>query len=192
MTEAKKRIIRTVIDEIIVSRDQHELVFVVHWAGGVHTQLRFDRPAAGSHFRTSKDAIEVIRKLAPRYDDNTIAAVLGINGMTTGRGNKWNKSRVRYARYQYGINPDYNNPESLGLLTLKKAMRYCGVCGQTIHKLIKAGLVTNEQTGSNAPMEIRKADLDSAAVQEALRRLRANGRLWLRGESANCQTELFK
>jgi DNA invertase Pin-like site-specific DNA recombinase len=87
--EAKKRIIRTVIEEITVRRDERELVFIVRWAGGVHAELRFERPAAGSRFKTSIDAMGIIRKMAPRYDDETIAGVLGLNGMRTGRGNKY-------------------------------------------------------------------------------------------------------
>ena len=190
--EAKKRIIRTVIEEVIVRRDERELVFVVRWAGGVHTELRFDRPAAGSHFKTAMDAMEIVRKMAPRYDDETIAGVLGLNGMRTGRGNKWNKARVKSARHRNDIGGKYESPESIGLLSMQKAVGYCGISVATMYKLIKSGLVCNEQTVPHAPLEIRKSDLDSPAVQQVLRRLRATRRLDLQGGIYNGQMKLFE
>ncbi|MDH5675042.1 MAG: hypothetical protein OEZ06_23130, partial [Myxococcales bacterium] len=157
---------------------------MVHWAGGVHTQLRFDRPAPGSHAKTSAGAINFIRTLAPRYDDSTIAAVLNHNGLTTGKGNSWNRARVVSARRTHDIKPTVQSPASLGLLSLKKAAEYCGASQSTVHKLIDAGLVHNEQTVPLAPLEIRKDDLDSHTVQSHLRTLRATGRLDLRGDAA--------
>jgi DNA invertase Pin-like site-specific DNA recombinase len=190
--EAKKRIIRTVIEEITVRRDERELVFIVRWAGGVHAELRFERPAAGSRFKTSIDAMGIIRKMAPRYDDETIAGVLGLKGMRTGRGNKWNKARVKSARHRNDIAGKYESPDSIGLLTMHKAVIYCGISIASMYKLIRSGLVHNEQTVPNAPLEIRKSDLDSPAVQQILRRLRATRRLDLQGGSNNGQMKLFE
>lgn len=188
----KKQVVRTVIHEIIVRRSDDELVFVVHWAGGVHTELRIDRPAAGSHFKTQQGAIEIIRSLARRYDDGLIAGVLNVHGLTTGRGNKWNGARVASARRQYGIEPTSSSPEAEGLFNLKRAAKYCGVSQATIHKLVAAGLVRNEQTVARAPYEVSKADLDSERVRRALEHLRTYGRLPLPGGAATHQRNLFE
>jgi hypothetical protein len=192
--QAKKRIIRTIIEEIVVRRDDRELILIVHWIGGVHTELRFERPSPGCGSKTPNDAIEIIRKLAPRYDDTKIAAVLSRNGMKTGRGNNWNAARVQRVRRQYDISPEFVNPESLGLLTMKKAVSYCGIKSSAMYTLIKSGLIHNQQTVPLAPMEISKTELDSPEVQEAIRRFRVSGRLQLHlsGDFCKNQLKLFK
>lgn len=187
----KKTIVRALIEEIVVRREVDTLVFVVHWAGGVHTELRVARPAPGSARKTSDDAIAIIRALASRYDDGAIARVLNLHGTTTGHGKKWNGSRVLFARRRYELHPEVVSPESLGLVGLKRAAEYCQVSQVTIQKLVAAGLVRNQQTIALAPYEIAKVDLDSARVKAALARLRVTGRLDLGGELVLEQRELF-
>lgn len=190
--DVKKKIIRLLIEEIVVNRNESELCFIVHWAGGIHTKIHFDRPAPGSQAKTSADAMDTIRVLATRYDDSVIAGVLNRNGQTTGRGNKWNSARVISARRRHNIKPILQSPESLGLLSLQKAVAYCGVSHATIHKLIRAGLVRNEQTIPSAPLEIRQDDIDSPSVQSLLRNLKETGKLRLKGDAATSQTNLFQ
>jgi hypothetical protein len=45
----KKRIVRTLIEEIVVDVDGQagEIIAVVHWKGGVHTELRIPRQRRG-------------------------------------------------------------------------------------------------------------------------------------------------
>jgi hypothetical protein len=51
--QLKKRILRTVFDEIIVQSEResptHRLI--LHWAGGVHTELYVERNPSGQHRR---------------------------------------------------------------------------------------------------------------------------------------------
>ena len=46
----KKRIVRTVIHEVVADIDDEagEIVLIIHWMGGVHTELRLPRRRAGS------------------------------------------------------------------------------------------------------------------------------------------------
>ena len=47
----KQRIMRTLIEEIVVDIDQtaNEVVMLVHWSGGRHTELRVSKPKTGEH-----------------------------------------------------------------------------------------------------------------------------------------------
>ena len=47
--ELKKKIIRTVIEEIVVDLDEpgQTLNFVTHWKGGCHTEFTMDKPRSG-------------------------------------------------------------------------------------------------------------------------------------------------
>lgn len=188
----KQKIVRVVLEEVLVRRQEDELVFVLHWAGGTHTQLRVHQPPAGSHHKTSSDALEVIRALAPKYDDGTIAGVLAQHGLVTGTGMRWNKGRVRSARHRHGIRPTFVAAEERGLLNLVRAAQHCSTSTYVIRRLLHAGLIHNEQTVAHAPLEIPIADLDSAPVRAALSRLRSTGTLGLGGGVTDLQADLFE
>ena len=54
----KKMIFRTAIEEVIVCTDQDKksLELVLHWKGGVHTQLSMDRPRSATDTGTPMEA----------------------------------------------------------------------------------------------------------------------------------------
>ncbi len=55
----KQRIARLLIHEIIANTDDdtREIVLVLHWAGGRHSEVRMPRPKAGDHrHRTGPNA----------------------------------------------------------------------------------------------------------------------------------------
>ena len=57
----KKRLVRTLIHEIVVDIDAAagEVLLVIHWKGGVHTELRLPRRRRGNNAtHTSKDVVE--------------------------------------------------------------------------------------------------------------------------------------
>jgi hypothetical protein len=60
----KKRIVRTVIHEVIADIDQEaaEIVLVVHWIDGVHSEMRLPRRRRGQRNSTSADVIDTVRQ----------------------------------------------------------------------------------------------------------------------------------
>jgi hypothetical protein len=63
----KKRIIRTLIEEVIADVDAKasEICLVVHWKGGIHTELRLARRRSGQcRHHVSKDVVDSVRTLA--------------------------------------------------------------------------------------------------------------------------------
>jgi hypothetical protein len=64
----KKRIVRTVIHEVIADIDQEaaEIVLVVHWIGGAHSEIRLPRRRRGQRNSTSADVIAAVRQLHMR------------------------------------------------------------------------------------------------------------------------------
>jgi hypothetical protein len=71
----KKKIIRTVVEEIIVtlSEKTNELTFIIHWKGGCHTLFSMLEPVSGAAQQTAEDDIDIIRKMGAHYGDNGIA-----------------------------------------------------------------------------------------------------------------------
>jgi hypothetical protein len=69
-----------------------EVILVIHWKGGSHTEIRVPRRRRGyNNAHTDKGLIESVGLLANICDDEFIAGVLNHNGHETGRGNRWTK-----------------------------------------------------------------------------------------------------
>jgi hypothetical protein len=49
------------------------------------------------------EALEIIRRMAVRFGDDQIASVLNRRGYSTGKGKRWNQSRVTTARRNHSI-----------------------------------------------------------------------------------------
>jgi hypothetical protein len=95
----KKRIVRTVIHEVVadIDADAAEIVLLVHWVGGVHSEIRLAR-RRGQRTSTSGDVIAAVRQLVLIANDNVIAGTLNRNGLLTGYGNRWTRERVTSLR----------------------------------------------------------------------------------------------
>ena len=66
----RKRIIRTLIEEIIVRVEDDVLDLVIRWAGGDHTPLRVRKNRAGQHrWATDADVVELVTVLARQMPD---------------------------------------------------------------------------------------------------------------------------
>jgi DNA invertase Pin-like site-specific DNA recombinase len=132
----KKRILRTVLHEIMIHTTQElpEHVVHLHWHGGVHTEVRVVRNTAGKHGRaTEHDVIEVIRELSKVCRDLTIAATLNRLGYRTGTGKTWRAHSVACVRYHYRLP---NCAKGHDWLTLAQAARQLEVSATVVKRCI--------------------------------------------------------
>lgn len=191
--ETKKKIVHTLIEEIVVKLDQptQQVHFWIHWKGGVHTHFELPKPRSPLGKATSLEALEIIRKMATRYGDAQIASVLNRNGLRTGKDKPWNQTRVATARRNHGIPGQPKNLCDPETLNLKQAALYCKVSQNTIQRLAQEGVLRAQQAAKLAPWEIRKADLDSEPVHSILQRLRRTGKLVFPGGHLEDQPSLF-
>ena len=188
----KKKIARTVIEEVIASdADEKTLRFVIHWKGGVHTELTMPRPKSSAAQKTSMEALEIIRKMAVRYGDDQIAAVLNRLGHRTGKGLRWNQTRVKTARRNHEIAGQKRAKVDPEILSLSAAARYCRVSNKSIERLVERGVLPMQQVAPRAPWELRRADLDAKPVKNILDRLRSTGKLIIEGGDSADQLQLF-
>lgn len=102
----KKRIVRAVIEQIWADIDdaRSEVVLVVHWKGGAHTELRVAKRRTGQrHNTTSTDVVEAVRALARVMGDVQIARWLGRAGLRTPSGAHYTRALVASVRNLRGI-----------------------------------------------------------------------------------------
>jgi DNA invertase Pin-like site-specific DNA recombinase len=166
----KQRIVHILIEEIVVDVDEssREIVLLIHWAGGRHSELRVKKRATGQHGQcTSLEAIEVVRHLAGRFPDELIAATLNRLGLRTGVGNPWNKLRVCSLR-SYQQLPAFNPDQPQSTLTLEEAARRLQVSAVSIRRLIAEDILPADQVVEYAPWEISAEALESESVRKAI------------------------
>ena len=189
----KKMVFRTAIEEIIVRTDQDKksLELVIHWSGGAHTQLAMERPRSATETATPMEALDIIRCMAVHYGDDQIASVLNRRGYATGKGKRWNQTRVATARRNHSIAGQKRALPDLERVSLSQAARICGVSHRTIERLVEAGLLKREQVTLRAPWEIRRSDLDTTPIRRIIDRLHRTGKLTLQGVCTEDQFALF-
>ena len=191
----KKKITRTLINEIVVDLDDaaQEIRLIIHWHGGCHTTMTMPKPQSGAvAHKTALEDLELITRMACRYRDDEIARVLSKLGRRTGKGKRWTQSRVAYVRRKYAIDPLDEETRDTDILTLAQATKHSGVSDTTLMKLIKEDILAAGQIAPYAPLEIKRADLDNEPVVGILKRLKATGKLILEGNPLANQQSLFE
>ena len=171
-TEAglKQRIVRILVEELVVDVDEEkqEIVLLIHWAGGRHSELRVPKNGAGQHgHSTGMQAIEVIRRMAGRFGDGEIAATLNRLSLQTGAGNSWNAQRVYGLRRQHQL-PNAVSQVENRMVTLQQAADRLGVSELSVKRMIEQKVLPATQAVSCAPWEIPLDALSSSAVQQAI------------------------
>src|SRR6266481_930672 len=88
--EHKKRLLRIALKEIIATSEGETIRLVLHWQGGDHTQIEFQKIRSGRHrYVTDNDLVEIVRTLARIEPDARIAAILNKNQRRTAHGQIW-------------------------------------------------------------------------------------------------------
>ena len=165
----KQRIARLLIQEIIADADDHarEIVLVIHWTGGRHSEVRIPRPKPGEHrHRTGPDAEGVVRRMAGGWPDQEIAASLNRLRLRTGAGNTWTASRVVSLRKRLHL-ADYDEALATPMLTLNQAADRLGVGPWVLRRLITRGILQATQVVPCAPWQLHPSVLDTDAIRNA-------------------------
>ncbi len=154
----KKRIVRTLIQELVADTTEREVLLVVHWKGGVHTELTIGRRRRGQNrMQTSAEAVEAIRVLARVCTDDAIARALNASGIKTPRDNLWTRELVRSFRSKHHIAVYSAHDETW--ITLTRAAELVGVADLTLKRAIQRGVVEALRPVSHGPWVLSKQQL---------------------------------
>jgi DNA invertase Pin-like site-specific DNA recombinase len=171
----KKRIVRTLIEEVIADIDANaaEIILHIHWKGGVHTELRLPRRRRGQATRTSKDVVAAVRSLARICTDDAIAGTLNRNKLRTGRGNRWTRERVVSLR-QWNEIPCYAQERRLqeGWLNLKEAASVLGISPRTLRLSVERGEIPGEHPLDDGPWIFNRQSLETPTAALVVQRVK--------------------
>jgi excisionase family DNA binding protein len=171
----RKRILRTVLEEIIVTVAPGQLLLKMHWKGGDHTTLEVVKNRIGQHrWKTDTATEQLICDLARLLPDGNIASVLNRLRIRTAKGHTWTQQRVRTFRNDHAV-AVYRDGERAerGEVILHEAASRLGVSKMTVTRLIKDDVLPAKQVCIGAPYVIREMDLELPAVKRAIKTGRA-------------------
>lgn len=168
----KQRITRILIEEIVTDVDEqtNEIVLIIHWAGGRHSELRVAKNKTGHHDHANKvEVLDVVRQMASQYADEQIAATLNRLGLRTGWNNTWNKQRVRDLRSKLHL-PAFDEAQAdRTMLTMEQAAERLNVSSAMIKRLIEGKVLAATQVVPCAPWQISEEAIKSQAVLDAVK-----------------------
>jgi hypothetical protein len=171
----KQQLARLLIVEIVADVDEKrdEVLLLIHWSGGHHTELRHAHnlrrgtPKAGQ----LKAIIDTLRKV---LGDPAIAAVLNRERIRGVDGGTWTGQRVQRYRQRAGIAGfDARLKESSGWLTQAEAATWLKISPMSVHRLVDCGILPAERPDRGLPMVIRTSDLQREELNRAVSALKA-------------------
>jgi excisionase family DNA binding protein len=162
--DLKKRIVRAVVNEVVVYVEHETLRVLIHWQGGQHTELNLRKRKNGEHrWKTSDGTVALVRQLARVMPDKQIAAQLNRMGMKSAKGHTWTRTRVGNFRNENDI-PNYTPGErqARGELTIEEAADTLSVSYSTVHRMIRRKQLVASQVCPGAPWLVSAEHLADA------------------------------
>ncbi len=154
----RKLLLRAMVAEVVltVERERQRALMRILWEGGAVTEHEVTMPKAGSHAATDEDTLQLVRRLAEDYPDHQIAGILARQGRLTGAGKPFTAHRVRSLRNHHKIPAatPRKPPPGSEAFTVAGAAKELGVSTATVHRWLREGFITGEQTTRNAPWQI--------------------------------------
>jgi DNA invertase Pin-like site-specific DNA recombinase len=170
----RKRIVRALIQEVVVDVDDAaaEVVLLIHWKGGAHSELRFPRRRRGQNSaQAAPQIIDAVRALANICTDDLIASALNSSGLPTGRGNRWSRGRVTSLRTNYNI-PCFNKERCAaeGWMNQTQAAAFLNISTGALRLAVSRGEIDAQHPLPRGPWLFNRRALQTPAASELIRR----------------------
>jgi DNA invertase Pin-like site-specific DNA recombinase len=155
----RKQLLRSLLEEVQLSipKPGSTAHILLRWHGGLLTDLDVPISPRQAHNRTDENTVDLIRRLAEYYPDETIAGILNRQGRKTSRGLCFTEPRVRALRNNWKI-PCYQQskePPKGELVGVAAISKYLDVDRSTVHGWLRDGFIPGEQLTPGAPWRVR-------------------------------------
>jgi excisionase family DNA binding protein len=167
LPEHKKRLLRIALKEIIATCEGETIRLILHWQGGDHTQVEFEKIRSGRHrYVTDDDLVEIVGMLARIEPDARIASILNRNQRRTAHGDEWTAKRVCSLRNNHAI-PVYREGErqARGEMSVSEVAAALGVTPTTVLRLIRLKQLRATQACVGAPWILRRTDVERCVAE---------------------------
>ena len=156
----RKELLHALLDDVVITVDAASRTarLVLHWKGGLISEISVDLPKPRPPYRTSEDTVSLIGRLAVHYDDSMIAKVLNQQQRRTATGMSFTPVNVASIRKRHGISPcqggDVPDPDG-EVMSVHQAAAELGITASTLYRWLNDGFVPGEQITPGAPWRIR-------------------------------------
>jgi DNA invertase Pin-like site-specific DNA recombinase len=167
LPEHKKRLLRVALKEIVATCEGETICLILHWQGGDHTQVEFQKIGSGRHrYVTDDDLVEIVRTLARIEPDARIASILNRNQRRTAHGQSWTAKRICSLRNNHAI-PVYREGErrDRGEMSVSEGAAALGVTPTTVLRLIRLKQLPATQACVSATWILRRADVERCVAE---------------------------
>jgi excisionase family DNA binding protein len=166
--DLKKRIVRAVVKEIVVTVEATMLRVLIHWHGGQHSALDLRKRRNGEHrWKTSETTLDLITQLARLMSDKQIAAQLNRMGVKSAKGHSWTRVRVGNFRKDNAIaNYTPGERQARGELTIEAVAERLAVSYSTVQRMIRRKQLPARQVCPGAPWIIEARDVDALCADQ--------------------------
>jgi DNA invertase Pin-like site-specific DNA recombinase len=171
----KKRIIRTLIEEIIVDvcAEAGEILLTIHWKGGIHSKIVVPRRRRGQNsLHTAPSIVEAVRALIRISSDEQIAAWLNRNNLFTGHGNRWTQAAVASLRKKRNL-PEHSaeHQKREGWMTLTQAASFLGISTTSLRLAVEHREIEAIHPLPDGPWIFLRAELQRDKAQKVVERI---------------------
>jgi DNA invertase Pin-like site-specific DNA recombinase len=151
--QLKKRIIRSVLKEIVVFAEEGKILLMLHWQGGEHTKIELKRFKSGQHrWNSNTDLVSLVQQLARLMCDKDIATLLNRMGKRTSKGHTWSGQRVGNFRGANNIAVyQFREEQERGELSVRQVSERFGVSYMTVLRAIQKKIIPASQVCAGAP-----------------------------------------
>jgi DNA invertase Pin-like site-specific DNA recombinase len=173
----KKRIVRALIHEVVVDVDTAaaEVVLLIHWKGGVHSELRFARRRRGqNNAHSAPQVLDAVRVLANVCSDDLIASALNRSNLPTGRGNRWTRERVTSLRSHHKI-PCFasERSEAEGWMNQTQAAAFLDISAGALRLAVSRGEIDAQHPLPDGPWVFNRRSLQTPSATDLVQRIKS-------------------
>ena len=172
--QTKQRLAHVLIREVIINicDASNEVIVIIHWQGGQHTEVRVARTRTGRYLDDKRPCpVEAVQKLAEHWDDRQLAVTMNRMRCKSSDGLTWTAVRVRELREKLGVaefDPNLPREETIGI---DETADRLGICSASVRQLIRSGTLPATQLLPAAPWQIPVANLESKDVLIGVREI---------------------
>jgi DNA invertase Pin-like site-specific DNA recombinase len=143
----RKRLLRALVADVTLTCDSvgDQVRVGIHWRSGATEELVVTRRGFG-HNRTSSEAVELVRRLADRSNEE-VAAELRAAKLCTSTGQRFDMAAVRRLRYMYRIPSTPTRwPLQSGELSVREVAARLGISIHAVYYWIGHGMLPARRT----------------------------------------------
>lgn len=175
----KQRLVGLLLQEVLCDVDpvNNEVVLLLHWQGGRHSEARLKKTGKGQHrYQAAESVHQLLGAHSEQMSAEQLADLLNERGLTSGRGYRWTAARVRNFLWVHRIGK-YGRPvPAQPGLTAVAAAKELGISEGAVRKLIARGLLPSSQGCPRGTCHIQPEALHTPEVKAAVERFQTTNR----------------